>query len=275
MPALGMQWTGTDACSPRKRIASRMSSGPVEQLRPITSTRSASSVVSTASIGVPSSILPPLGSSETLVWIGRVLPVSLNAARAPKIAALTSRMSCAVSMMIRSEPPWIRPVACSVKISTSSPKRILPSVGSSEAGRWPVGPIEPATKRSSPAALRAISAALVLISSVCSPRPHSSSLSREAWKVSVSSTSAPASSIERVDALDDVGAVEDEGLVALAREPAVVLLGQVVHLECGAHPAVENDDAGAHGIQVITHEIHRTATLTQLRQGWASDSVRP
>ena len=47
-----------------------------------------------------------------------------------------------------------------------------------------VGPIEPATKRSGPAALRAISAALTLISSVCSPSPHSSSFRREPWKVS-------------------------------------------------------------------------------------------
>ena len=42
-----------------------MSSGPVEQLRPITSTLSASSVASAALMSVPSSILPPLGSSET------------------------------------------------------------------------------------------------------------------------------------------------------------------------------------------------------------------
>ena len=52
-----------------------MSSGPVEQLSPITSTSSAVSVVSTAWMSVPSSILPPLGSSETLVWIGSVRPV--------------------------------------------------------------------------------------------------------------------------------------------------------------------------------------------------------
>ena len=173
-----------------------MSSGPVEQFRPMTSTFSASSVASTAEMSVPSSILPPLGSSETEAWIGTVRPVVLNASRAPKIAALTSRMSCAVSMMIRSTPPSSRPWACSAKTSTSSRKRIWPSVGSSEAGRKPVGPIEPATKRSSPTALRAISAARRLISSVCSPRPHSSSFSREAWKVSVSTTSAPASTID-------------------------------------------------------------------------------
>ena len=71
-----------------------------------------------------------------------------------------------------------------------------PRVGSSDAGRCPVGPIEPATKRSSPTALRAISAALRLISSVWSARPHSSSFSRLAWNVSVSMTSAPASTIE-------------------------------------------------------------------------------
>ena len=173
-----------------------MSSGPVEQLSPITSTSSAWSVVSTAAMSVPRSILPPWGRSETEVWIGRVRPVALNASRAPKIAAFTSRMSCAVSMMIRSAPPSTRPRACSSKTSTSLRKEMSPSVGSSDDGRKPVGPIEPATNRSGPAALRAISAAPRLISSVCSPRPHSSSFRREPWNESVSSTSAPASSID-------------------------------------------------------------------------------
>jgi hypothetical protein len=127
---------------------------------------------------------------------GTVLPVRLNASRAPKIAALVSRMSCWVSMISRSTPPSSRAPACSSKTSTSLPKLMSPRVGSSEAGRNPVGPIEPATKRSGPAALRAISAALRLISSVCSASPHSSSFRRLPWKVSVSSTSAPASSIE-------------------------------------------------------------------------------
>ncbi len=112
-----------------------MSSGPVEQLRPMTSTFSASSVVSTESMSVPSSILPPLGSRETEHWIGTVRPVASNASRVPKIAALTSRMSCAVSMMMRSTPPSSSPRACSSKTATSSRKRMEPSVGSSEAGR--------------------------------------------------------------------------------------------------------------------------------------------
>ena len=161
-----MQCTGTGLNSPRKRTASRMSSGPVEQLRPITSTLSASSVASTALMSVPRSILPPWGSRETLHWIGTVRPSSLPARRTPNTAALSSRMSWVVSMMMRSTPPSMRPVACSVKTVCSSGKVIWPSVGSSEAGRKPVGPMAPATRRCSPAALRAICAALRLISCV-------------------------------------------------------------------------------------------------------------
>ena len=118
-----------------------------------------------------------------------------------------------------------------------------PRVGSSEAGRKPVGPIEPATKRSSPAALRAISAALVLISSVCSPSPHSSSFSREPWKVSVSTTSAPASSIEAWTPSITSGRLSTSASWHLPCEAAVVLLGQVELLQGRAHAAVEDDDA--------------------------------
>ncbi len=112
-----------------------MSSGPVEQLSPITSTFNASSVVSTAEMSVPSSILPPFGSSETETWIGTLLPVSSKAARAPRIAALASRMSWTVSIMIRSTPPATSAEACSVKTVTSSGNLIPPRVGSSDAGR--------------------------------------------------------------------------------------------------------------------------------------------
>ena len=109
---------------------------------------------------------------------GPLRPTVLNASRAPKIAALTSRMSCAVSMMSRSTPPSSRPRPARRRRRRARGSVMLPSVGSSEAGRRPVGPIEPATKRSSPTALRAICAAPALISSVCSPRPHSSSFRR-------------------------------------------------------------------------------------------------
>ena len=222
-----------------------MSSGPVEQLRPITWTSSAVSVVSTASMSVPSSILPPCGSSETLAWIGSVRPASLNASRAPKIAAFTSRMSWAVSMMIRSAPPSTSPLACSVKTSTSLAKLMSPRVGSSLAGRKPVGPIEPATKRSSPAALRAISAALVLISTrVLAQAPL---VQLEAAALEAVGLDHLGAGLEHrgVDALDHVGAVQHQRLVAFALEAAVIGLGQVELLERRPHPAVENDHAGA------------------------------
>ena len=118
----------------------------------------------------------------------------------------------------------------------------------------PVGPIEPATKRSSPTASRAIWAALVLISIVCSPSPHSSSFSRDAWKVSVSTTSRAGLDHRLVYALDHVGPVEDERLVALALQPAVVLLREVEHLQGRAHAAVEDDDAFAGGCEVVAHD---------------------
>ena len=54
-----------------------------------------------------------------------------------------------------------------------------------------------------------------------------------------------------VHALDDVGAVEHERLVALALEPAVVLLRQVELLEGRAHAAVEDDDALTGGLDEI------------------------
>ena len=170
-------------------------------------------------MSVPSSILPPLGSSET-----EHLDRHAAAGRLERLAGAEDRGLDLEDVLRGLDDEQVDAALdagrglLARRPSTSSRKRILPSVGSSEAGRWPVGPIEPATKRSSPTALRAISAALRLISSVCSPRPHSSSFRRLAWKVSVSTTSAPASTIERVHALDDVGAVEDQRLVALARQ---------------------------------------------------------
>ena len=56
----------------------------------------------------------------------------------------------------------------------------------------------------------------------------------------------------RVHALDDVGPVEDERLVALAGEPAVVGGGEVDLLERRAHAAVEHDDTLANGGKVVT-----------------------
>ncbi len=52
---------------------------------------------------------------------------------------------------------------------------------------------------------------------------------------------------------DHVGAVQDERLVALAGQPAVVGLGEVELLERGAHAAVEHDDPFTNGLGVVPH----------------------
>jgi hypothetical protein len=112
------------------------------------------------------------------------------------MAALTSRISCEVSIKSTSTPPWISPTACSRKISASSSKLIFDSSGSSAEGSLPEGPIEPATKRGfrawnihlpgggpgrrSPVDLQHPS-----------PSPYSPSVRRLERKVSVSSTSTP------------------------------------------------------------------------------------
>jgi hypothetical protein len=56
-----------------------------------------------------------------------------------------------------------------------------------------------------------------------------------------------------VQRLDDVGAVQDQRLVALALQAAVVRGRQVVLLERRSHRAVEDDDALAQGGQVVAH----------------------
>src|SRR5204863_1898243 len=72
-----------------------------------------------------------------------------------------------------------------------------------------------------------------------------------------------------VHALDDVGAVEDERLVALALEAAVVLGGQVELLEGGAHAAVEDDDSLTNRACVVPlgQGTFMLPTLTRLCEG--------
>ena len=254
-----MQATGTGQNSPRKRIASRMSSGPVEQFRPITSTFSASSVVSTEEMSVPSSILPPLGSSETEVWIGSVRPVLLNASRAPKIAALTSRMSCAVSMISRSAPPSISPAACSAKTSTSSREADLPERrvlgGRQEAGRADRAGDEALLAGGLARDLRRLR---VDLDRVVGQAPLVELDPRGLEGVGLDHFRA---GLEHrgVHALDHVGAVEHERLVALALQAAVVLAGQLELLERRAHAAVVDDERvlGDRMLQVVAgHQSH-------------------
>ncbi len=175
-----------------------MCSGPVEQLRLMMSIWSDSRMASTAATSVPRS-MRPVTSSETDAMIGTGRPDSAAAARAPNTAALVSRMSCCVSMIRTSAPPSMSAAACSWNTGTRSanPSRLID--GSLDAGRNPVGPMLPATKRARPsfeyssATLRASPAAATLSSRVSSPWPHSSRRGRVAWKEQVSMTSHPAS----------------------------------------------------------------------------------
>ena len=187
--------------------------------------RARASVVSTAAMSVPSSILPPCGSSETEVWIGSVRPASSNASRTPNTAAFTSRMSCAVSMMIRSAPPSTRPRACSANTSTRS-RKLMSRRGSGRRTRAGTRSARSSRRRSAtrPTALRAISAALrVDLERVLAQAPLVELQPRALEGVGLDHLGA---GLEHrgVDALDHVGAVEHERLVALALEAAVVLL---------------------------------------------------
>ncbi len=210
-------------------------------------------------MSVPSSILPPLGRSDTEVWIGVRRPVSLNASRTPKTAALTSRMSCAVSMITRSTPPSSRPWACSVNTVTSSRKEILPRVGSSEAGRWPVGPIEPATKPVLADRLAGdLGRTAVDLECVVLEPPLLELDPRALEGVGLHDLGAGLDH-RLVDALDDVRAVEHERLVAAPGQPVVVLEREVELLERGAHTAVEDDDVVTYGGEEIAHGEPRLA----------------
>ena len=61
-----------------------------------------------------------------------------------------------------------------------------------------------------------------------------------------------------VDALDHVGAVEHERLVAAPGQPVVVLEAEVELLERRAHAAVVDDDALAGGGEEVAHRRTRT-----------------
>ena len=204
-------------------------------------------------MSVPSSILPPWGRSETEAWIGTARPVRLNASRAPKIDALTSRMSCAVSMMSRSAPPSMRPCACSAKTSSSSRNVMLPErrvVGGGEVAGGP--------DRAGDEALLAdrlagdLGRAPVDLERVLGQAPLLELEAAGLEGVGLDDLGARLDH-RRVDALDDVGALEDQRLVALARQAAVVLSGEVELLQGGAHAAVEDDDAAADCLEIVAH----------------------
>ena len=167
-------------------------------------------MASAAAISVPKSIRPEV-SNVTCAWIGSRRPVSRKARPAPATSAFSSRMSNWVSMMTTSAPASIPARTCRRAPSASSshsegksgdpsgPRVRATSDASSPEGSAPDGPMATATKRGRSgvdhrsAARRAHATALKLISYARSAKPHSCRRRKLPWKVSVSSTSAPAS----------------------------------------------------------------------------------
>ncbi len=262
-PALGMQCTGTGLYSPRKRIASRMSSGPVEQLRPSASTCSASRVVSTALMSVPSSILPPLGSSETLVWIGTERPERLE-----RLAGAEDRGLDLEDVLGGLDDD-------EVGAALDEPARLLLEDGDELAegdlaqrrvvggGQMAGGPDRPGDELVLADRLAGdLGGALVDLERVLAQAPLLELQARGLEAVGLHDLGARLDH-RLVQRLDDVRAVQDQRLVALALQPAVVGRREVVLLERRAHRAVEDDDALARGGQVVAHRGDATRTLTQ------------
>ncbi len=118
-----------------------------------------------------------------------------------------------------------------------------PRVGSVEAGRKPVGPIEPATKRSGSRRLAGDLGRLqVDLERVLAEAPLVELQPRSLEAVGLDDLGA---GVEHrgVHTLDYVRSIQDQGLVALALEAAVVLLGQLELLQGRAHAAIEDDNA--------------------------------
>ena len=107
-PAFGRHERNVRECCDRYRRCSVISVGPVAQLSPMTSGRSASSAVSAAPISEPTSSRPVV-STVTCTMIGTSIPAVAIARRAPMIAALHWRRSWTVSMRRTSMPPASSP----------------------------------------------------------------------------------------------------------------------------------------------------------------------
>ena len=204
-------------------------------------------------MSVPSSILPPLGSSETEAWIGTARSSSFIASRAPKIAALTSRMSWAVSMMIRSDAAADEALGLlgedgdEVAEADVAERRV---VGGGQVARRADRAGDEAVRADGLAGdLRGLD---VDLERVVGQAPLLELQAAGLEGVGLDDLRARLDH-RRVDALDDVRAVEDEGLVRTPGQLVVVLQREVELLERRAHAAVEDDDALAGGLEVVTH----------------------
>ena len=248
-----MQWTGSGQCSPRKRIASRMSSGPVEQLRPITSTFSASSVVSTEEMSVPSSILPPLGSSETEAWIGILRPGG-----GERLADAEDRGLDLEDVLRGLDDQQVRAALEQALGLLGEDGDELAEADLAEARVLGGGEEAGGADRARDEAVLAdrlagdLGGPAVDLQRVLADAPLVE-LEPLAWKVSVSTTSAPASIIDSWTPWMTSGRLSTSASWQRPGEAVVALEVEVELLERGAHAAVEDDDAVAGGGEEVTH----------------------
>ena len=161
-------------------------------------------------------------------------------------------------MMIRSAPPSTRAPACSSKTSTSSREGDLAEgrvvAGGQEPGRADRAGDEAAGARGLAGDLGGLA---VDLDRLLAEPPLVELQPRALEGVGLDHLGAGREH-RLVDACDDVGAMQDQRLVALALEPAVVLAGELEPLQGRAHAAVEDDDALARGGEDVAFRLaHR------------------
>ncbi len=230
-----------------------MSSGPVEQLRPTASTLSASSVASTALMSVPSSILPPWGSSETLAWIG-----TGRSRRGARLAHAEDRGLELEDVLGGLDDDQVDPALDQARgllgeagLQLGERDRAQRRVvgGGKEAGRADRAGDELVLARGRAGDLRRLEVDLVR---VVLEAPLGELQARGLERVGLQHVGAGVDH-RAVHALDHVRAVDDQGLVAAAGQPVVVLQAEIELLQGGAHAAVVDDRALAGGGDEVSH----------------------
>ena len=230
-----------------------MSSGPVEQLRPITSTLSASSVARTDEMSVPSSILPPLGSSETEAWIGVVRPVGLE-----RLAGAEDRGLDLEDVLRGLDRDQVDAALEQALGLLGEDLDELAEADLAEARVLGGGQVAGGADRAGHEAVLAdrlagdLGGLAVDLERVLAQAPLVELDPRGLEGVGLDDLGAGLDH-RLVEALDDVGPVEDERLVAAAGQLVVALEVEVELLEGGAHSAVEDDHAVTGGGEEVTH----------------------
>ena len=252
-----------------------MSSGPVEQLRPMTSTSSASSVASAALMSVPSSILPPLGSRRdggldrhgAAGGLERLAGAEHGGLDLEDV--LRGLDDDQVDAALDEAAGLLLEDLDEVAEADRAERRVVG--GGEEAG---------GADRAGHEVLLAdrlagdLGGAAVDLERVLAEAPLLELEARALEGVGLHDLGAGLDH-RGVQLLDDVGAVEHQRLVAAPGQLVVVLEREVVLLERGAHRAVEDDHAVAGGCQEVAHQGDASATLPHLCQGWNPPTSQP